>query len=112
MFTLSSAAVNTQQGKRFTLTNHHGIIMSMGDDVLSGQLAAIKTHRKTARHVRFSRSRLDRYRADIETLSNQEGASHRDIALWLRTFKRVKIHATTVGRALKKWRNNSSVKTS
>ena len=56
-----------------------------------------------ARRQRFSQSRLDRYRDELEALATK-GASWRDLAAWLRQYKRVKVHSTTVGRRLAHWR--------
>ncbi len=46
------------------------------------------------------RRKLDRYRQEIEALRKQ-GASERDIVVWLRVQKRTKVHASTVHRYLK-----------
>jgi len=78
----------------------------LAGDELKVQLAAVRNVRRIARRGRRARSRLDRYRAEIETLT-KAGASSYDIALWLRKFKRIKVHPTTVWRALKRWRNLS-----
>lgn len=75
----------------------------MADEELKSQLATVRAIRQTARHRRHVRSRLDRHRAEIEDLA-KAGASSYDIALWLRRFKRTKVHPTTVWRALKRWR--------
>ena len=75
----------------------------MTDPLLQAQLQAVRAARIEARRQRYRRSRLDRFRAEIETLANA-GASHRDIQLWLRQFKRTKVDARTVGRALARWR--------
>lgn len=74
----------------------------MLDDLIQ-QLESVRAQRATARRQRFARSRLDRHRAEIEALAEQ-GASWRDIAAWLRQYKRVKVHPTTVGRRLARWR--------
>ncbi len=74
---------------------------------LTEQLAAIQSQRTAARRRRYSRSRLDRHRADIEALAEQ-GASWADIALWLRQYKRIKVHPTTVGRRLARWRERTA----
>ena len=60
--------------------------------------------RRYARRHSHARSRLDRYRADIEALA-VAGASSYDIALWLRQFKRTKVNPSTVWRALNHWHN-------
>jgi hypothetical protein len=70
---------------------------------LKAQLAAVRTLRRSARRQSRARSRLDRYRADIEALA-ASGASSYDIALWLRQYKRTKVHPSTVWRALTRWR--------
>ena len=72
--------------------------------ILREQLQAVRADRAVARKRRYSRSRLDRYRAEIEVLAN-EGASWREITAWLRKHKRVKVSPTTVGRRLHYWRS-------
>ena len=76
--------------------------MQFVNDTLGSELEAIRGLRKVARRRRSQRSRLDRYRAEIERLSSA-GASSYDIALWLRKFKRTRVHPTTVWRALRRW---------
>ena len=75
----------------------------MASEELKIQLAAVRNVRRTARRERRARSRLDRHRAEIEALA-EAGASSYDVALWLRRFKRTKVHPTTVWRVLKRWR--------
>jgi hypothetical protein len=70
---------------------------------LAGELEVVRGLRQVARRRRGQRSRLDRYRAEIESLASA-GASSYDIALWLRKFKRTRVHPTTVWRALRRWR--------
>ena len=70
---------------------------------LAGELEVVRGLRQVARRRRGRRSRLDRYRAEIESLASA-GASSYDIALWLRKFKRTRVHPTTVWRALRRWR--------
>ena len=74
----------------------------MTGDELKVQLEAVRTLRRSARRQSHARSRLDRYRADIEALA-VAGASSYDIALWLRQYKRTKVHPSTVWRALTRW---------
>ncbi len=74
-----------------------------GTGDLSQQLNEIREQRQLTRRRRYARSRLDRYRAEIEALAEQ-GASWQEIALWLRKYKRTKVDRTTVGRRLKVWR--------
>ena len=75
---------------------------SITDD-LRQQLEAVQEERATARRQRFSRSRIDRYRAELETLA-AEGASLRDLQRWLRKHKRVVVSHTTIKRRLDLWR--------
>lgn len=75
----------------------------MADDELKSQLAAVRKARRIARRRRSGRSRLDRHRTEIVALA-EAGASTYDIALWLRQFKRTRVHPTTVWRALRRWR--------
>ena len=77
--------------------------MQSGTDKLRHQLEAVRVQRATARRRRFTRSRLDRYRAELEALAG-EGASVRDLTAWLRQYKRVKVHPSTVARRLARWR--------
>ena len=72
-------------------------------DRLAAELEVIRGLRQVARRGRSQFSRLDRYRAEIERLA-YAGASSYDIALWLRKFKRTRVHPTTVWRALRRWR--------
>ena len=72
--------------------------------LLEDQLAAVRRLRSVARRKPYKRSRLDRYRAEIEALA-AGGASGYEIALWLRRFKRTKVHPSTVWRAIRRWRH-------
>ncbi len=74
---------------------------------LQAELNAVRRLRRIARRRRRSRSRLDRYRAELESLA-AAGASSNDLAVWLRRFKRVHVHPTTVWRALRRWRQDAS----
>ena len=76
----------------------------MNDKDLIKQFINIREIRKKARRRRYRRSRLDRYRREIEVINNN-GGSWRDIAIWLRKERKFKVHPTTVGRALEKWSN-------
>ncbi len=77
------------------------------NDQLLSELEQVRDLRRVARRQRRSRSRLDRFRADIEQLDSA-GASTNDIAVWLRKFKRTHVHPTTVWRALKRWQPSSN----
>lgn len=74
----------------------------MNDDLLQ-QLENIRAERALKQKRRRLRSPLAHYRAEILYLA-EAGASHEDIRLWLSTYKQIKVHATTVGRVLKRWR--------
>jgi len=75
----------------------------MTDPELMNQLDQVHAERRLARRYRRIRSRLDRHRAELEALASA-GASSYDLALWLRQYKRTKVHPTTVWRALTRWR--------
>lgn len=74
---------------------------------LRQELAAVRASREAAAKKRFTRSRLDRHRAEIEQLVDA-GASWRDIAEWLRQYRHCKVHSTTVGRRLQQWQAEPS----
>lgn len=84
----------------------HGL---MAGEERTAQLATVRNVRRISRRRRHAHSRLDRYRyrAEIEALAEARASSY-DIALWLRKFKRTKVHPTTVWRALKRWRDPRS----
>lgn len=73
----------------------------MIDDLLQ-QLQSIRDERALKHKKRYRRSRLDRYRAEFLYLQ-EAGASHEDIRLWLSKYQHVKMHSTTISRALKRW---------
>lgn len=74
----------------------------MADQELLQQLEQVRAQRALAKPKRYRRSRLDRHRAEIQTLQ-EAGASLAEIQLWLLRYKRIKVHATTIGRALERW---------
>ena len=76
--------------------------MQFSTDELRQQLESVRAERATSRRQRYVRSRLDKHRAELELLA-EEGASLRDMVAWLRRFKRVKVHPTTVSRRLAFW---------
>jgi len=61
----------------------------------------IRTSRATIRRRRYTKSKLDRYRAELVSLKNA-GASLSDLVFWLRKTKRTKAQRTTVQRYLLK----------
>jgi hypothetical protein len=79
----------------------------VASDELKGQLEHVRSVRRIGRRRPHARSRLERYRAEIEALA-AAGASSYDIALWLRRFKRTRVHPTTVWRALRRWRHSGA----
>lgn len=66
------------------------------------ELHTIRLARRFARRKKFLHSRLDRYRSEILQLRHAR-ASYYEVSVWLRTFKRVEAHPTTVWRALRRW---------
>jgi hypothetical protein len=64
-------------------------------------LTDIRTSRAIARRRRYTKSKLERYRAELVGLRNA-GASLSDIAYWLRKEKRMKVQRTTIQRYLDK----------
>jgi hypothetical protein len=71
-------------------------------DELKSQLETVQARRAEARRQRWRGSRLDRYRAELTAL-RKLGASWRDLALWLRQYKRIRVNPATVGRRLAFW---------
>jgi hypothetical protein len=61
----------------------------------------IRASRSLARRLRFTRSKLDRYRAELVSLRHA-GASLSDIVYWLRKEKRMRAQRTTIQRYLNK----------
>lgn len=64
------------------------------------ELAALKQQTKTIRKKRFSRSRLDKYTAELLSLY-KAGGSIAELQRWLRT-NRIKVEHSTVSRWLNK----------
>lgn len=57
----------------------------------------IRASRSAARRLRYMRSKLDRYRAELIAL-RLAGASLADLVFWLRKDKRMKVQRTTIQR--------------
>ncbi|MGH8470596.1 MAG: hypothetical protein ACREVY_17005 [Gammaproteobacteria bacterium] len=78
------------------------IVEALSASRASQELEHVRWVRAVARQRRQApgRRKLDRYRQEIAALWKQ-GASVRDIAVWLRVRKRTKVHASTVHRYLK-----------
>jgi len=72
---------------------------------LQAQLQEIRRTRKWARRRPYRASRLDRHRAEIETLRKM-GASLEDIRLWLRRYRRVHISRRAILYRLRRWQEN------
>ena len=65
-------------------------------------LAAVRAVRAVARRrTTWGKSRLAKHRSELVKM-HAAGASYADLALWLRTEKRVKVDRSTVMRYLKK----------
>jgi len=71
-------------------------------NLLAYELMEVQETRELVRNRRRNRSRLDKYRAEIIDLRYLD-ASYKDIAIWLRKHKRIKVNATTVWRMVRKW---------
>ncbi len=67
----------------------------------AAELEKLRECKRIARQLAYYQSRLDRHRAELVAL-RKAGASFREITLWLRQFKHVKITHTTVMRYLLK----------
>ncbi|MGH8513608.1 MAG: hypothetical protein ACREV8_06650 [Gammaproteobacteria bacterium] len=78
------------------------IVEALSASQASRELEHVRWVREVARQRRQApgRQKLDRYRQEIAALWKQ-GASVRDIVVWLRVRKRTKVHASTVHRYLK-----------
>jgi len=69
---------------------------------LQTQLEDIRRTRKKARRRPYRVSRLDRHRAEIETLRKM-GASLEEIRLWLRRHRRICITRRAILYRLRRW---------
>ena len=78
------------------------IVEVLSESQARRELEHVRWVRVVARQRRQApgRRKLDRYRQEITALWKQ-GASERDIVVWLRIRKRTKVHASTVHRYLK-----------
>ena len=65
------------------------------------ELKKIRQHKSIRRRKFYQQSRLAKLRAEL-VLLRKEGASYREISLWLRQTKRIKTTHTTVMRYLEK----------
>lgn len=77
----------------------------MDKDKILDQFYDVKYKRGVYRRRRYKRSRLDRFRAEIEVI-HSAGGSWRDITIWLRLHRKIKVHPTTVGRAIARWQGH------
>ena len=76
-------------------------------DTLQQQLHTIQHERKIQRQQRLRRSRLDRYRSEIEQLRTL-GASYEDITVWLQQIKHININRSSVYRMLQRWQQRDA----
>jgi len=74
---------------------------------LQTQLEDIQRTRKRTRRSPYRASRLDRHRAEIETL-REMGASLEDIRRWLRRYRRVRITRRAILYRLRRWEESQS----
>ena len=74
------------------------------------QWAAIRERRRMAVRARHRRSKIDRFRVELEDLTDR-GASLVELSLWLSSHKRVRVHPSTIGKRLRKWRDGSDGET-
>ena len=65
------------------------------------ELEVIRKRKKMQQRKSYSQSRLIKLRVELVAL-RKEGASYRELSLWLRQFKRIKVTHTTVMRYLEK----------
>lgn len=64
------------------------------------ELEMVRTYTKICRRKSYQRSRLTKYRSELVQLK-EAGASYRELMIWLRKNKRVKMAHTSVMRYLK-----------
>jgi adenosyl cobinamide kinase/adenosyl cobinamide phosphate guanylyltransferase len=72
------------------------------DEQLAAALGALRKKRKASHRPRYYKSRLDRYRSQLETLQAL-GASFEEMAVWLRKHKRTRVATSTVWRVFRRW---------
>jgi hypothetical protein len=63
------------------------------------ELTAIRERRAMQRRTQYRKSRLEKYRAELVAL-RRAGASAQDLASWIRTRHRMKVHRSSVDRYL------------
>jgi hypothetical protein len=63
------------------------------------ELSEVKTLRALQRRKQYQKSKLERYRAELVAM-RQAGASCADLATWLKTKHRMKIHRSSIDRYL------------
>lgn len=63
------------------------------------ELQQIRQHKRLRQRKVYRQSRLNRYRAELVAL-RKAGASYRELVLWLRKNKRIKMTHTSVMRYL------------
>jgi hypothetical protein len=67
----------------------------------TNELESIRRRKGIQRRKSYQRSRLAKLRAELVSL-RKEGASYRELTLWLRQTKRIKMNHTTIMRYLEK----------
>jgi len=71
---------------------------------LQNQLEDVQRVRKIDGKQPFRKSKLDRHRPQILFLHASD-ASYKDIQLWLRRYKRLRVSSSTIFRSIKRWSN-------
>lgn len=66
------------------------------------ELKKLRDHKRICRKQHYQTSRLNKHREELIKLMG-EGASFREMALWLRSQKRVRVSHTTVMRYMRKF---------
>ena len=75
--------------------------MNMQPFDATSELDNLRRHCSARRKFHYRRSRLNKWRAELVAFY-KAGASLREIALWLRKHKRLRVSHTTIMRYLKK----------
>lgn len=77
--------------------------MSKYMENVSVQLQEVQRIRQASKRRRKVKSRLDRYRVELEFMASQ-GASAADMALWLKRYKRLNMSRSAIASRLQLWK--------
>lgn len=91
---------------RLTTVNRPNSQAQNGVDLreLQAQLADVQRVREVGQKQPFRKSKLDRYRPQI-LLLHATGASFRDIQVWLRRYRRLRVSPSTIFRVIQRWKD-------